>query len=94
MLSESSSMKAANSAIVLSKAFDEQSDTLGPVRAYRRLKHERLQRKLFQAERTARLRSGARGYDARKELIAVEKEVSDAEALYDCIGLVFALGYG
>lgn len=67
---------------MLSKAFDEQSDSLAPVWAYRQLKLERLKRKLFQAERTARLRSGARGYDARKELIVVEKEVAEAEALY------------
>lgn len=68
---------------MLSKAFDQESDALAPVRAYRQLKFERLQRKLFEADRTAKLRSGARGYDARKELIVVEKEVKEAEALYE-----------
>ncbi|KAH7328278.1 P-loop containing nucleoside triphosphate hydrolase protein [Stachybotrys elegans] len=56
------------------------SDPFAPVRALRTLKHERLQKRLFIHEKEARLRSGARGLQARKALVAFEKVVADSNA--------------
>lgn len=53
---------------------------LGGVKALRALKHERLQRKLFLLDKDARLRSGARGLQARKALQAFEKTVAESAA--------------
>lgn len=49
--------------------------------ALRRLRHERLQKRLFVLDKMARLRSGARGMTARKELLAFEKKVAESAAL-------------
>lgn len=54
---------------------------LAAVRSLRKVKHERLQKQLFVIDKMARLRSGARGSQARKELIAFEKVVAESEAL-------------
>lgn len=54
------------------------SDPFAPVKALRRLKHERLQQKLFKLDKDARLRSGARGMAARKALVAFEKVVAES----------------
>ena len=59
------------------------TDPHAPIRALRRLKHERLQKKLFQLDKDARLRSGARGMQARKALVAFEKVVADSSTLYE-----------
>ncbi|PFH59468.1 hypothetical protein XA68_12277 [Ophiocordyceps unilateralis] len=65
---------------VLSDGVDA-SDPCGPVRALRALKHERLQKRLFLLDKEARLRSGARGLQARKALVAFEKVVAESDAL-------------
>ncbi|KHN98059.1 ABC transporter-like protein [Metarhizium album ARSEF 1941] len=57
------------------------SDPLGPVRALRSLKHHRLQKRLFRMDKEARLRSGARGVQARKALVAFEKVVAESDAM-------------
>ncbi|GJN66790.1 hypothetical protein PCL_04329 [Purpureocillium lilacinum] len=56
------------------------TDAFGPVRALRTLKHERLQKRLFRLDKEARLRSGTRGMQARKALVAFEKVVADSKA--------------
>ncbi|KAK4199407.1 P-loop containing nucleoside triphosphate hydrolase protein [Triangularia verruculosa] len=58
-------------------------DPYGAVRAVRKLKFERMQKKLFILDKDARLRSGARGLQARKALVEFEKEVEKAEKLND-----------
>lgn len=50
------------------------------MRALRTLKHERLQKRLFRLDKEARLRSGTRGMQARKALVAFEKVVADSKA--------------
>lgn len=50
------------------------------LRALRRVRRERMQKRLFVLDKMARLRSGARGAAARKELISFEKEVADFSA--------------
>ncbi|TGO48683.1 hypothetical protein BOTNAR_0464g00070 [Botryotinia narcissicola] len=64
---------------VLSKAVHSQEDGLAPVRAFRKVQHERLKKELFEKDKDARLRSGTRGMAARKALIAFEKIVADSE---------------
>lgn len=58
------------------------SDPYAPIRALRGLKHEKLQKRLFLVDKEARMRSGARGLQARKALVAFEKVVADSQALY------------
>lgn len=52
------------------------TDGIKSVRALRKVQHERMQKRLFILDKMARLRSGARGMQARKELLAFEKEVA------------------
>ncbi|EHK43218.1 uncharacterized protein TrAtP1_001575 [Trichoderma atroviride] len=59
------------------------SDPYAPIRALRGLKHEKLQKRLFLVDKEARMRSGARGLQARKALVAFEKVVADSQALLD-----------
>ncbi|KAL2754418.1 hypothetical protein ACRALDRAFT_2028844 [Sodiomyces alcalophilus JCM 7366] len=56
---------------------------MGAVRALRSIRHNRNQRRLFQLDKDARLRSGARGMAARKALTAFEKITAESEALID-----------
>jgi ATP-binding cassette, subfamily F, member 3 len=65
--------------IVLSTALDGATDPTKPVKALRTVKHERLLRKLDETRQIALRRSGARGWDARKVLIATEEEVKASE---------------
>lgn len=58
---------------------DSQEDVLTPVRAFRKVQHDRLKKELFEKDKDARLRSGTRGMAARKALIAFEKIVADSE---------------
>ncbi|KAL7823004.1 P-loop containing nucleoside triphosphate hydrolase protein [Trichoderma gracile] len=67
---------------ILSDGVDS-SDPYAPVRALRSLKHEKLQKRLFVVDKDARLRSGARGLQARKALVAFEKAVEDSRALVE-----------
>lgn len=61
--------------LVLSKGI-ESPDAYGALRSLRDVRHIRLQKELFLKDKDARLRSGARGMQARKALIAMEKEVA------------------
>ena len=65
----------------LSKGVDS-ADGLAAVRSLRKVRHQRLQKQLFVLDKDARLRSGARGMQARKALLAFEKEVAESAALY------------
>ncbi|KFA50725.1 hypothetical protein S40293_07842 [Stachybotrys chartarum IBT 40293] len=56
------------------------SDPYAPVQALRSIQHERLLKRLFIHEKDARLRSGARGLQARKALVAFEKIVAESNA--------------
>ncbi|KAI4603251.1 hypothetical protein KJ359_006044 [Pestalotiopsis sp. 9143b] len=66
----------------LQKEIDESSNAYGALRGLRKVRHDRLQKELFLKDKDARLRSGARGMQARKALIAMEKEVATFEAVY------------
>lgn len=56
-------------------------DLLGPVRAIRTIRHEDLEKQLFLAHKNANLRSGSRGFQARKDLKAVESKVEASRLL-------------
>ncbi|XXG99023.1 hypothetical protein Hte_005357 [Hypoxylon texense] len=58
-------------------------DPFGALRAFRKVQHERLQKELFLRDKDARLRSGARGMQARKALIAMEKKVAEFKSDYE-----------
>ncbi|CZS74149.1 unnamed protein product [Fusarium graminearum] len=57
------------------------SDPSAPVKALRQLKHQRHQERLFRLDKDARLRSGARGMQARKALTVYEKVVAESSEL-------------
>lgn len=57
------------------------ADAFGTVKALRKLRHERMQKRLFILDKDARLRSGARGLQARKALKQFEKEVAESAVL-------------
>ncbi|KAI1079471.1 P-loop containing nucleoside triphosphate hydrolase protein [Whalleya microplaca] len=61
----------------------ESSDPLGSLRSSRKVHYERLQKELFLKDKDARLRSGARGLQARKALIAMERRVADFKSQYE-----------
>lgn len=63
--------------LVLSDAVNA-ADSYAPVRAIRTLKHEKNQLRLFQLDKDARLRSGARGLQARKALVSFEKVLAES----------------
>lgn len=52
------------------------------IRSYRQLQYTRMEKKLAELQKNAALRSGARGSQARKELLAFEKEVAEAKKRY------------
>ena len=66
----------------MSKGVEDNSNPLAPLKAFRQVRHERLQKDLFEVQKTAKLRSGARGSEARKVLIAYEKKVAESIAAY------------
>ncbi|KAJ5725113.1 uncharacterized protein N7483_006470 [Penicillium malachiteum] len=72
--------EAVRLADVLSKSF-ETEDTLDPVRAIRKIRHEKAGKKLFLAQKNANLKSGARGMQARKDLKAAEAKLESTEEL-------------
>jgi len=55
---------------------------LNQIRSYREVRHNQLKRELVQVQNIASLRSGSRGLQARKELIAFEKKVEESKRLY------------
>lgn len=57
----------------------ESKDPALPVQAYRRLSHERLEKRLQEARKIAERRSGARGATARRVLNSMEEEVAASE---------------
>ncbi|KXX74785.1 ABC transporter F family member 3 [Madurella mycetomatis] len=59
------------------------ADPYAALRALRKLRHERMQKRLFVLDKDARLRSGARGLQARKALVEYEKLVAQSAALND-----------
>ncbi|KAK6853364.1 hypothetical protein PG995_010176 [Apiospora arundinis] len=59
------------------------ADPYGSIRGLRQLRYQRLQRELFLKDKDARLRSGARGLQARKALISKEKEVAAIQVQRD-----------
>lgn len=65
---------------ILSKAVEDSTDPMAPVRAYRQLAHDRLALQLKEAHRIAERRSGARGKLARKELIKLEERFEESKA--------------
>ncbi|KAH6514320.1 hypothetical protein HBI81_206180 [Parastagonospora nodorum] len=64
---------------ILSEAIDNSTDSMAPVRAYRRIRHERLLLQLKEGHRIAERRSGARGKQARKELVKLEERVEESQ---------------
>ncbi|KAI0850475.1 P-loop containing nucleoside triphosphate hydrolase protein [Daldinia vernicosa] len=67
---------------ILSRGVDG-GDPFGALRAFRKVHHGRLQKELFLKDKDARLRSGARGMQARKALIAMEKKVAEFQSEYE-----------
>lgn len=61
---------------MLSKGIEDTDNQFAPLRALRQVQHDRLKKELFEQDKDARHRSGARGMAARKALIAVEKKVA------------------
>uniref|UniRef100_A0A093UVT7 GTP 3',8-cyclase n=1 Tax=Talaromyces marneffei PM1 TaxID=1077442 RepID=A0A093UVT7_TALMA len=59
----------------------EKEDLLAPVLTIRKLRHEQLAEQLFLAQKNASIRSGARGFQARKELKAIENRVAASTEL-------------
>ncbi|KAF4467920.1 hypothetical protein FALBO_5224 [Fusarium albosuccineum] len=59
------------------------ADSFAPVRALRQLKHQKHQQRLFRLDKDARLRSGARGIQARKALTAYEKVVAESNEMLE-----------
>ncbi|KAK4034563.1 ABC transporter F family member 3, partial [Parachaetomium inaequale] len=57
------------------------TDPYDAIRSLRKLRHERMQKRLFVLDKDARLRSGARGLQARKALVEYEKAVAQSAAL-------------
>lgn len=64
---------------ILSEAIDDSTDSMAPVRAYRQIRHERLLLQLKEGHRIAERRSGARGKQARKELVKFEERVEESQ---------------
>jgi len=63
---------------VLSKAVESHGDSTAPVKAYRQINNQRLQKQLEEWRQIATRRSGARGKDARKELIVMEERFAES----------------
>jgi ATP-binding cassette, subfamily F, member 3 len=64
---------------VLSNALEHSTDPTMPVKAYRQIAHERLERKFAEVTMMAIRRSGARGAKARQNQNAMEDEVAQSE---------------
>ncbi|KAH7397244.1 P-loop containing nucleoside triphosphate hydrolase protein [Pyrenochaeta sp. MPI-SDFR-AT-0127] len=64
---------------ILGEAVENSTDPMAPVRAYRRIGHERLALQLKEGHRIAERRSGARGKQARKELIKLEERFEESK---------------
>jgi hypothetical protein len=62
---------------------NDSEDTRAQIRQYRQLRHDRLQNQLLEVQNKAFQRSGARGLQARKDLLAFEKEVAKSKEMYE-----------
>lgn len=69
-------------AIALAGSEADREDVIAQVRRYRQMRYNRLNRDLLEVQNNAYRRSGARGSQARKDLIAFEKEVAEATEKY------------
>ena len=65
---------------VLSSAVENSNDPTAVVYAYRKVRHERLERETHEARQIQLRRSGARGANARKTLLQMEEAVKESEA--------------
>ena len=63
---------------ILSEAVENSTNPTAPVRAFRRISHDRLALQLKEGHRIAERRSGARGKQARKELIKLEERFEES----------------
>jgi len=68
--------------LVLSDGVNNTENPYGALRALRKVRHERMQRRLFILDKEARLRSGTRGLQARKALVEYEKAVAESAARF------------
>lgn len=68
---------------MLSGVADVSADVRAQIRRYRQLRYDRLENQLLEVQNNASLKSGARGMQARKELIAFEKEVAESLEMYE-----------
>ncbi|KAK9234891.1 P-loop containing nucleoside triphosphate hydrolase protein [Lipomyces kononenkoae] len=66
---------------LISRALDDAADPLSIVRVMRQTRHERLLEEFNYVAKMARLRSGARGLQSRKELVAMEKKVAQSSVI-------------
>jgi ATP-binding cassette subfamily F protein 3 len=64
---------------ILSDAVEHSNESMAPVRAYRKISHERLALQLKEAHRIAERRSGVRGKLARKELLKIEERFEESK---------------
>ncbi|KAJ5131505.1 uncharacterized protein N7515_007544 [Penicillium bovifimosum] len=78
--SDETKNEAVHTAEFLSKSF-EAEDPMQPVRAIRKLRHQKAEKQLFLAHKNASLKSGARGLQARKELKAAEAKFEAASEM-------------
>ena len=77
---------ASLTSVALTTALNS-SDSLVVVKTLRKIKYDRAQDELFTADKIARLRSGARGFDARKFLLVQEKATEDARVQLEALDL-------
>lgn len=66
----------------LSRGEDDGDGGWAQLRAYRRLQYKRMRRRLVELRKNSALRSGARDLQARKELLAFEKQIEEAKNRY------------
>ncbi|KAF3398456.1 Molybdenum cofactor biosynthesis protein 1 [Penicillium rolfsii] len=69
--------EAVRTAEFLSRSFDAE-DPLEPVKAIRKVQHQQAEKNLFLAHKNANLKSGARGFQARKDLKTAEANMESA----------------
>lgn len=72
--------------IALTRAIND-TEGLGVTKTLRNIEYARAQEQLFTADKIARLRSGARGFDARKFLRVQEKATEDARLQLEALNV-------
>lgn len=60
-------------------------DPASQIKAWRQINYERKKEDLLRAQKSVNMRSGSRGFKARKELVQVEEAVAEAKDRYDCL---------